>query len=97
MNSRLSKQFVEETGETLFRAGTSIKIYNSDYVHWLENKLETLVQQSLSGSEPKGSTPKCSHMDIDRKTDDNNEPYYLCKKCGEILWALLINSNVVRN
>jgi hypothetical protein len=54
-----------------------------DGVIYYNESSPTIAQQSLSGSAD--SLPKCSHMDIDRKTDDNNEPYYLCKKCGKIM------------
>ena len=55
-----------------------------DYIKWLENKLETLVQQSLSGSDDKSSSPKSCP-----KCKSNDTEFYqqilkprYCKRCG---------------
>jgi hypothetical protein len=51
MNDKLYKEYEYET-----EIGGQ---HTCTYTEWLEGRvLETLVQQSLSGSEPKGSSPK---------------------------------------
>jgi hypothetical protein len=57
----LKQQFIKETGCTELSPG--IDIFRVKYISWLENRLQTIAQQSLSGSEPKGSSPKLPSLD----------------------------------
>ena len=52
------------------------------YESWdrLKDRLSTIAQQSLSGSEAKASTPKCQSCGGDVKIE-SQETTYVCDKC----------------
>jgi hypothetical protein len=67
----LKQIYVEETGSIL-DAWICNDCDDGEYVKWLEDRLSTIAQQPLSGSE-QSSSPKCHHHDGD----------LTCEKTGE--------------
>ena len=86
--NNLQKEFMEYTGKKHFKRYTPnghYPEYYNGYTEWLEDRLQTITQQSLSGSDPKGSTPKvCPKCYGKGKHLDNTEfsRFKKCRKCN---------------
>jgi hypothetical protein len=61
----IQEQFENETGYKKPKLFGSKIIWKDTYIKWLENKLETLVQQPLSGSDGVPSSPKVATQPSD--------------------------------
>lgn len=80
----LRKQFEKETKLEAVIEGwyPTVELARPEYTEWLEHRLSTIVQQSLSGSEAKASTPKCSHPEGAAYKVKSLNGRTFCRVCG---------------